>query len=103
MMNSAGNGSCLHLVVRSSAEAVEGCRSQLTGDDEMIFLDEGVMHLAEILQEGSGSAPAGSFFSVEDLDARGLLGAARTAGAATVCDSDVVELLQKHDFCLTWK
>jgi sulfur relay protein TusB/DsrH len=101
--NSTRKGSCLHLVVRSSADALENCQSQFAAEDEIVFLDEGVTHLAHFLRQASGPGPAGSFFSSEDLDARGLLPAAQSADAATVRDPDIVELLQKHDFCLTWK
>ena len=103
MADPTANASCLHLVVRSSAEALENCLSQCAAEDEVVFVDDGVMHLSKSLQSGAGPGPAESFYSAEDLDARGLLPAARAAGAATVRDSDIVALLRKHDFCLTWK
>lgn len=103
MADPTGNASCLHLVVRSSAEVLESCLSQCAGEDDVVFIDDGVMHLVNSLQNGCGPGPAESLFSAEDLDARGLLPAARAAGAATVRDSDIVALLRKHDFCLTWK
>jgi len=71
--------------------------------DRILFLDDGVMHLAG----ESGSTVVSGFtdcsFSVEDLEARGLLELARTTGVSIVGDADFPDLLRKHSFCLTWK
>jgi sulfur relay protein TusB/DsrH len=103
MTDRAKNGTCLHLVVRSSTEAMDRCRSQFTEGDTVVFLDDGVIHLCAAVRESFGHSLPDSCFSDVDLDARGLLQAARAAGAKVVCDSGFVDLLRKHDFCLTWK
>ena len=103
MTESVKNKHCLHLLVGSSAEAVERCRSRFSDNDAVLFLDDGVMHLAG--DSGAVVAPPlpNGVFLAADLQARGLLQLARDAGAEIAGDSDFLELLRKYDFCLTWK
>jgi sulfur relay protein TusB/DsrH len=103
MTDSANQRNCLHLVVRSSIDAMERCRSQCTDEDAVVFLDDGVMHLSNGLLESFGSDLPEVCLSAVDLEARGLLPAALDAGATIVCDSDIAGLLLKYDFCMTWK
>ncbi len=42
-------------------------------------------------------------FSAVDLEARGLSGLAQATGVIALPDSDIVELVQSHEYCLTWK
>ena len=103
MTGTANQRNCLHLVVRSSIEAMERCRSQCTDEDAVVFLDDGVMHLTDGILESFGSDLPEVFLSAVDLEARGLLPAALDAGVTIVGDSDIAGLLLKYDFCVTWK
>ncbi len=103
MTGSTNQRNCLHLVVRSSIDAMERCRSQCMDQDAVVFLDDGVMHLTDGILESFGSGLPEVFLSAVDLEARGLLPAARAASATVICDSDIAGLLLKYDFCVTWK
>lgn len=103
MKRPARNKTCLHLVVKSCPLALDNCLAQRDQGDMVLFLDDGVMHLANH-RSGSFSAPfPGCCFSAVDLAARGLSGLAQAAGAVTVADSKIAGLVQTYDFCLTWK
>lgn len=117
MKSSTRNRTCLHLVVRSSAGAIGGCLAKFDEGDAVLFLDDGVMHITSraswlpVSAEGCGSPadPAHSTrdssfcFSAVDLEARGLHGLVHSAGARVLPDIKIAELIQSHDFCLTWK
>jgi sulfur relay protein TusB/DsrH len=103
MVSPAKIRNCLHLVVRSSSDAIERCRSQFAEGDAVLFLDDGVMHFTGGSRKSFGSDLPNCHFLAMDLEARGLLQAARDAGAPIVCDSDFAGLLQNYDFCVTWK
>jgi sulfur transfer complex TusBCD TusB component (DsrH family) len=82
---------CLHLVVKASESALEGCRSQFDEGDAVLFLDDGVVHVLD-LAGGTQPLPLSACrFSAEDLEARGLPGVEAAA------------LLLGHDLCVTWK
>jgi len=102
-MESANNRKCLHLAVRFSGDALERCRSHFARGDAVLFLDDGVMHFTDGPGKSFESNFPDRYFSATDLEARGLLQAARDAGAAILCDSDFAGLLQKYDCCVTWK
>ena len=97
------NRTCLHLVVRSSIDALESCRSRFDAGDAVLFLDDGVMHVAENPGRIFQPLYRNGFFSDTDLNARGLRTLAGEAGVRIISDPEFVDLLQKHDFCLTWK
>lgn len=99
---------CLHLVVRSSAEGLRDCQARFTKGDSVLLLDDGVMAIAneglEHLQAMETAEQDVSIcFSAVDLEARGLSGLAHAASAVVLSDAEIVDLLQAHDFCLTWK
>jgi len=99
---------CLHLLVRFSAEGLRDCQARLAKGDSVLLLDDGVMAIAnegrEHLQAMETAEQDVSIcFSAVDLEARGLSGLARAAGAVVLSDVKIVDLLQSHDFCLTWK
>jgi sulfur transfer complex TusBCD TusB component (DsrH family) len=94
---------CLHLVVKASESALEGCRSQFDEGDEVLFLDDGVVH---VLGMTGGTPPlrlSACSFSAEDLEARGLSGVAAAAGAQALPGVEAAALLLGHDLCVTWK
>jgi hypothetical protein len=113
--------SCLHLIVQSSREAVDNCRSHFVEGDVVLFLDDGVLHIANPAFSvrrsfaGDESAPLASAlpkdgawdaavcFSAVDLEARGVSGLAHAAGIAVLTDAKMSELIQSQPFCLTWK
>jgi len=101
--HSRENRNCLHLVVRSSIDALESCRSRFDAGDAVLFLDDGVMHITG--NPGRIFQPLfrKGYFSDPDLDARGLRTLAGDAGVRIISDPEFVGLLQKYDFCLTWK
>jgi len=105
----ARDKSSLHLVVRSSREALDSCLSQCVKGDVLLFLDDGVMNVTRLPATPGPHAPqdgdwvADVCFSAVDLEARGLSGLAQATGVIALPDSDIVELLQSHEFCLTWK
>ena len=94
---------CLHLLVSSSAEAMAACRSHFKTGDTVFLLDDGVMAFAADDSGFISSSLRACHFSAADLEARGLINAARDAGASIVDDAEFIELLQQYDFCLTWK
>lgn len=103
MQNPANERKCLHLVVKSSAETLERCRSQFDDGDSVLFLDDGVMLIPDFPVASFQLPEKACLFSVADLDARGLAEFARDVGAQVVDDQQAVALLFSHDFCLTWK
>jgi sulfur relay protein TusB/DsrH len=99
----AAGGNCLHLVASPCAESLALCASQFRAGDHVLFLDAGVMILAEP-QSAFSVPPADSvFYSEPDLAARGLLELARNEGLQLLPDEDFPGLLARHSFCLTWK
>jgi sulfur relay protein TusB/DsrH len=103
MKKPANKQSCLHLLVRSSNDALELCCSQFAAGDAIVFVDAGVMHLLaampEILQ---GRSPV-LHYLLPDLEARGLQGMAQDLGVNVLEDKDFAGLLRAHDRCVTWK
>jgi len=94
---------CLHLVARSSARALECCRAQFDQGDAVLFLDDGVMHIASGLPDAFSPPFAVCSFSAVDLDARGLTALALDADARVLSDPEIIECLNHFDACLTWK
>lgn len=95
--------SCLHLVVKSSKDALERCLSQFETGDSVMFLDDGVMHIAG--NHGAAFEPLfkNGCFSAADLEARGLGTFADESGIRVIQDLDFLDLLRNHPLCLTWK
>lgn len=103
-MNSSGSDRrCLHLVARSSTEALELCLAHFVEGDTLLLIDDGVMLLAGEPGARFESLLMNAVYLREDLDARGLAGLAEQSGARKANDSDFLELLQRHDLCVTWK
>ena len=103
MNSKVSNGNCLHLVVKSSSDALQHCYSQFDAGDTVLFLDDGVMQAAINADRVFKPIFRNSFFSATDLAARGLRKLADEKGLRVLNDPEFLELLQKHDFCLTWK
>lgn len=103
MTRFANHRNCLHLVVRSTADAMERCRSQFAPGDAIVFLDDGVMHFASRPKDLAESELQAGYFSAVDLEARGLLQPARDAGIRVIGDSDFVRMLREFKFCVSWK
>jgi sulfur relay protein TusB/DsrH len=101
MAQQAENRSCLHLVARSSQDVIKRCEAFAGVQDEVLFLDDGVMCLCNDSRQPGVNADS-AFLSV-DLQARGLLGVARKLNVRIVSDQDFVNMLRQHDVCLTWK
>jgi sulfur transfer complex TusBCD TusB component (DsrH family) len=93
----------LHLVLRAGNGAFESCRACCTAGDAVLFLDDGVRQL--LLGEPGRLLPPGVavHYSLPDLKARGLAGAAAIMNARTLCDGDFSAMLQLYDECLSWK
>jgi len=94
---------CLHLVARSSANVIESCRAYCDEQDEVLFLDDGVMYLVSDHGETGDAGVINGIYLAADLAARGLMGIAREAGVRIACDQDFARLLRQHESCLTWK
>jgi sulfur relay protein TusB/DsrH len=95
--------SCLHLVTRSSADVIEHCRTFSEEQDEVLFLDDGVMCLVNERRKPGDTGIANCIFLGADLEARGLMEIARELNVRTIQDQDFAGLLRKHENCLTWK
>lgn len=95
--------SCLHLVASARESALRDCLNQRLESDSVVFIDAGVMHLVAETPGALSLAGPGFFFSIEDLEARGLIPFARQQSVQTLDDRATVRLLRKHDHCLTWK
>lgn len=103
MSSSGPDRHCLHLVAKSSPEALELCLAHFIEGDTVLFIDDGVMVLAGKPKTRLEPFLANAVYLQEDLDARGLAGLADQSGARRANDSDFLELLQQHDLCATWK
>ena len=104
MSGAAANaGRVLHLVLRAGNGAFESCRTCCTAGDAVLFLDDGVRQL--LLGEPGRLLPPGVavHYSLPDLKARGLAGAASKLNARTLRDDEFPALLQQYDECLSWK
>lgn len=94
---------CLHLVARSSSNVIESCGAYCDEQDEVLFVDDGVMHLVSEQGESGDASVKNGIYLAMDLAARGLMGIAREAGVRIASDRDFVRLLRQHESCLTWK
>ena len=93
---------CLHLVASADAQVLDACLSHLGSADSVLFLDLGVLHL---LRSGSGSlagAAAAVYFAAADLQAHGLIDAARRSRVEVLDDDGFCALLERHRHCLSW-
>ncbi len=103
MSGGVENSSCLHLVARSSGDALERCLALCSEHDELLFIDDAVMFLVSGLENTLPGELAAPLFLRADLEARGLAGIAAETGARTATDAEFAALLRKHGRCLTWK
>lgn len=99
-MAAVSGPTCLHLVAGDSREALEDCLSLCVAGDALLFLDAGVLHLLQPLPDFPGGAAA--HFLAADLQARGLLEAARRRQLSVLDDAAFCDLLAAHGRCLTW-
>ena len=93
----------LHLVPGAGPRALDACRARCEPGDTVLFLDDGVYRL---LDGAPGEAlPDGVavLFSLPDLEARGLDGAAQRLRSKTLRDDEFPGLLERHGHCLSWK
>ncbi len=102
MKSSGQNGNCLHLVVRSSFEALDNCLSQIEPGDSVLFLDDGVMHAVADGKDSSESRLPERYFSSADVQARGLQKMLNDSDSV-LSDLEIASLIMAHDYCLTWK
>lgn len=91
---------CLHLVAGDGREALEDCLSLCVAGDALLFLDAGVLHLLQALPVLPDGGEA--HFLAADLQARGLLEAARRRQLSVLDDAAFCDLLAAHGHCLTW-
>ena len=99
-MAAVSGPTCLHLVAGDGREALEDCLSLCVAGDALLFLDAGVLHLLQALPVIPDGAEA--HFLAADLQARGLLEAARRRQLSVLDDAAFCDLLAAHGRCLTW-
>ena len=95
--------SCLHMVARSSLDALERCRAHCCDRDDVLFIDDGVMHLARTAREQEEAGGANGYYLAADVEARGLTGLTGGPGVKLIVDREFAQVLRKHNHCLTWK
>lgn len=88
----------LHLILTARAEAWAQCSLVRQPGDMVLFLDEGVLRF-----DDAGWSGSGLMYSRADLDARGLLQAAKSVSLPLFDDADFPGLLSRHAHCLSWK
>ena len=103
MKSAATRKKCLHLVVKSSAEALDRARSQFEKGDAMLFLDDGVVHIVSAFDRSVKPPLVAGYFAAADLAARGLSGLVMDSGSPVVSDREIAELMLAFEHCLTWK
>ena len=101
-MESFARNQCLHLVASSHAEASARCHAVIAESDAVLFIGDGVMQALDPGKEHLARFPT-CYFSLVDLEARGVLPMAIELGLQTVTDEEFVGLLNQFDHCLTWK
>jgi sulfur relay protein TusB/DsrH len=94
--------SCLHLVAATGDGPLEECLAQARPGDAILFLDAGVLHLLSRTVSTRMRTDRAFLFAAVDLEAHGLLTAARAAGVTIVGDAEWCGLLAEHAHCLTW-
>jgi len=93
---------CLHLVAGAGRDVLDACFAQVSPGDTIVFLDAGVLQLLQSFP-GLSSAAGATFFAEADLQAHGLLEAARDLQAGIINDADICTLLAQCKHCLTWR
>jgi len=93
---------CLHLIVSTGESAMSDCLQQCCEGDSIVFLDVGVLHLLGSLEQSALPDNVNVCFSLEDLQARGLLETANRQGVQVKDARAVASLLLEHEHCLTW-
>jgi len=101
-MESFASNQCLHLVASSHPEAADRCLAVIVEGDAVLFIGDGVMRALDPGKEFLACFPV-CYFSMVDLEARGVLPMAIEMGLRIVSDQEFVDLLAQHNQCLTWK
>lgn len=94
---------CLHLILRSSGNALDECLACIGEGDSVVLMDTAVSALA---RPGAGrwlSAGVRMYCLEADLLAHGLGKAPGIQGVERVDDRGLVELICRHGHCLSWK
>ena len=103
-MNAGADGAgVLHLLLNLEQETWKACSACCTPRDTVLLIDQGVMGLA-----CSGAIPQTLFpcrvaASSVDASARGLPIGQTGLGIEFVDDSEVIELIEAHAQCLSWR
>ena len=94
---------CLHLILRSSANVLDECLACIGEGDSIVLMDTAVSALAR--PGGNRWLPAGvRMYCLEaDLLAHGLGKSPGMEGVERVDDLRLVELVCRHGHCLSWK
>lgn len=94
---------CLHLVLRASGEVLDDCLACSGKGDSIVLLDTAVTLLA-LPGAGRWSSTGGTLYFLEaDLLAHGLGQLAGNPGLVRLDDMGLVQLVCRHDHCLSWK
>lgn len=93
---------CLHLVAGAGRDVLDACLAQVSPGDKVVFLDAGVLQLLQSSTSLANAAGA-TFFAEADLQAHGLLEAARDLQADVIDDGGICDLLAQCRHCLTWR
>jgi len=94
---------CLHLLLRSSAAALESCLAVAGPGDSIVLLGTAVFLLIEPgVWPESGQIPR-VFLHSADIKAHGLDRFEQIAEFPTVSEQELVDLVCRHRHCLSWK
>ena len=93
----------LHLLMSKDAETWQACRACCCGEDTVVLLDSAVMGLTDKFTELADEFPCAVIASEPDARARGLLKQGGNDAITVVADADIVELLETHQQCLSWR
>lgn len=83
-------------------ETLNDCLEQCGPEDSILFLDAGVVRILGGEENGEETPPCPAYYLAADLQARGLLDAARAKKALLADDAQFVRLLHRHQHCLSW-
>ena len=103
MSGESQSSGVLHLLMSTDTQAWQACLACCAGGDTVVLLDAAVMGLTGKFTESSNVFPCAVAISEPDALARGLHKHAGSDAIAMVSDSDVVELLETHKQCLSWR
>ena len=94
---------CLHLVLRASADVLAECLACVGENDSVALVDAavGLPGRPDFAARLQGRVKV--YCLEADLLARGLGVLAGTAGLETIDDQGLIQLICQHDHCLSWK